>query len=63
MASIWVAGDPVKDPSKNHNQRDITTQIVISIALGIFAFLAFCVSALFRSISLYQLKRQMLEQF
>lgn len=31
-----------QDQSKNQNQRAITTQIVISIALGIFAFLAFC---------------------
>ncbi|KAK4696831.1 calcium permeable stress-gated cation channel, partial [Lecanoromycetidae sp. Uapishka_2] len=35
-------GDAYKDPSKNQNQRDITTQAVISIALGIVAFLAFC---------------------
>ena len=38
-----MVGDPVKDPSKNHNQRDITTQAVISIALGLLTFFAFCV--------------------
>ena len=44
MEPIWTSdGDVYKDPSKNQNQRDITTQAVISIALGIVAFLAFCV--------------------
>jgi len=48
MASIWVAErDPYKDGSKNQNQRDIITQSVISIALGFFAFLAFCVSEVY----------------
>ena len=37
-------GDPYKDSSKNQNQRDIITQSIISIALGVVAFLAFCVS-------------------
>ncbi len=45
MTSIWAADkDPYKDASRSQNQRDITTQAVISIALGFFAFLAFCVS-------------------
>ena len=37
-----MARDDYKDQSKSQNQRDITTQSVISIALGLFAFLAFC---------------------
>lgn len=46
MEPIWALddGDAYKDPSKNQNQRDIILQAVISIALGIAAFLAFCVS-------------------
>ncbi len=48
MDRLWIrnAGDAYKDQSQNHNQRDITTQSVISIALGLVAFLAFCVSTL-----------------
>lgn len=44
MASAWAMADPdgYKDQSKTQNQRDIYTQIVISVALGFFAFLAFC---------------------
>ena len=34
--------DGYKDQSKSQNQRDLTTQSVISVALGLFAFLAFC---------------------
>ena len=37
-----TAHDGYKDQSHNQNQRDITTQIIISVALGFFAFLAFC---------------------
>ena len=46
MEPLWIrnAGDAYKDQSQNHNQRDLTTQSVISIALGLAAFLAFCVS-------------------
>lgn len=46
MDRLWIrnAGDAYKDQSQNHNQRDITTQSVISIAFGLIAFLAFCVS-------------------
>lgn len=42
--STWTmeAHDGYKDQSKSQNQRDIITQSVISIALGFFAFLAFC---------------------
>lgn len=48
MAAIWVAErDPYKDGSKSQNQRDITTQAVISIALGFSAFVAFCVSDIY----------------
>ena len=43
---IRNAGDAYKDQSQSHNQRDIITQSVISIALGLVAFLAFCVSTL-----------------
>lgn len=32
-----------EDPNHNQNQRDITVQLVISIALGFLAFFAFCV--------------------
>ena len=44
MDSAWTMADPdgYKNQSKNENQRAITTQAVISIALGFFAFLAFC---------------------
>ena len=44
MASAWIRADrdDYKDQSKSQNQRDITTQSVISIALGLFTFLAFC---------------------
>ena len=34
--------DDYKDQTKSQNQRDLTTQCVISIALGLLAFLAFC---------------------
>ena len=37
-----TAHDGYQDQSHNQNQRDITTQIIVSIALGFFAFLAFC---------------------
>ena len=49
MDRVWIrnASDAYKDQSQNHNQRDITTQSVISIALGLAAFLAFCVSTRF----------------
>ena len=42
--SVWTmtGHDGYKDQSHNQNQRDITTQIIISVALGFFAFLAFC---------------------
>ena len=42
--STWTrAGhDDYKDQSQNNNQRDIITQSVISIALGLIAFLTFC---------------------
>lgn len=48
MDRVWIrnAGDAYKDQSQSHNQRDIITQSVISIALGLVAFLAFCVSTL-----------------
>ena len=48
MDRVWIrsAGDAYKDQSQSHNQRDITTQAVISIAFGLVAFLAFCVSTL-----------------
>ena len=44
MASFGTMkdGNGYQDQSRNQNQRDITTQIVISVALGFFAFLAFC---------------------
>ena len=44
MASAWTVADPegYQKQSENQNQRDIITQSVISIALGVFAFLAFC---------------------
>lgn len=34
--------DGYLDQSQNHNQRDLYTQLAISVALGFFAFLAFC---------------------
>ena len=44
MASAWIRSDrdEYKDQSRSENQRNIITQSVISIALGLFAFLAFC---------------------
>ena len=44
MASFGIMkdGNGYQGQSRNQNQRDITTQIVISVALGLFAFLAFC---------------------
>jgi len=43
MASAWLQGDrdPIREQTKN--QRDIETQAIISIALGIIAFTAFCI--------------------
>lgn len=48
MDSIWVAKekDLYKDPAKNENQRTIYVQSIISMALGLIAFLTFCVSLL-----------------
>lgn len=43
MATILTAADNTYD-SQTKNQRDIITQSVLSIALGLAAFLAFCVS-------------------
>ena len=43
MASAWVDKGSDEDPNHNQNQRDVTTQLVISIALGLIAFLSFCV--------------------
>lgn len=43
MATIMTAADNTYD-SQTKNQRDIITQSVLSIALGLAAFLAFCVS-------------------
>ena len=41
--SAWTLADRENyKQSQTQNQRDITTQIVISFALGFFAFLAFC---------------------
>ena len=45
----WAAKGAEDDPNSNQNQRDITVQAIISIALGIFAFLAFCVRTLYLS--------------
>ncbi|KAL6716189.1 hypothetical protein ACLMJK_005755 [Lecanora helva] len=42
MASVWANKGGDEDPNHNQNQRDVTTQLVISIALGLFAFLGFC---------------------
>lgn len=44
MALFWTMADRegYQDQSQNENQRNIITQSVISIALGLFAFLAFC---------------------
>lgn len=44
MALAWTTadGDGYMDQSQNQNQRDLYTQLIISIALGFFAFLAFC---------------------
>ena len=47
MASAWTSGGNETSPSNplapDANQRDITTQLVVSIALGLTAFLTFCV--------------------
>lgn len=43
MATLHITeGNPYDNQTKN--QRDVTTQSIISIALGLGAFLAFCVS-------------------
>ena len=43
MATVHITeGNPYDNQTKN--QRDVTTQSIISIALGLAAFLAFCVS-------------------
>lgn len=44
MASASTMADSggYADQSKNQNQKDIIQQIIISVALGLFAFLAFC---------------------
>ena len=42
MASFGIMKDGNGYQDQSRNQRDITTQIVISVALGFFAFLAFC---------------------
>ena len=44
MTSVWVDSAD-ENPNHNQNQRDVTTQLVISVALGILAFLGFCVRA------------------
>ena len=44
MASAWADKGQEPNPNSNQNQRDVTTQLVISVALGLFAFLGFCVS-------------------
>lgn len=45
MASIWAADQPTKHSSDTKDTvREIVTQLVISIALGLSAFLGFCVS-------------------
>lgn len=41
-ASTMTDSGGYADQSKNQNQKDIITQIIISVALGFFAFLAFC---------------------
>ena len=38
-------GKPDTDPTDEGNQRDINTQLALSIALGLAAFLTFCVSS------------------
>lgn len=47
MATAWISKDNGSDnplAPDTKNQRDLTTQLVISIALGLSAFVAFCVS-------------------
>ena len=45
MASIWAADHPSKPSTDTKDTvREIVTQLVISIALGLSAFLGFCVS-------------------
>ena len=61
MDRLWIrnSGDAYKDQSQSHNQRDITTQSVISIALGLVAFLAFCVST--HALSIFRI--QLIQDF
>jgi len=47
MATAWILKDNGSDnplAPDTKNQRDLTTQLVVSIALGLSAFVAFCVS-------------------
>lgn len=46
MANLSIFADdgkPDTDPTDQGNQRDINTQLALSIALGLVAFLTFCV--------------------
>jgi hypothetical protein len=45
MATFWATKDSVQYGDQTKNQRDIITQSIISIAFGLSAFLAFCVSS------------------
>ncbi len=45
MATIWVRDKTGSDDLK-HDQRDLVTQAIISIALGLSAFLGFCVGSM-----------------
>ena len=44
MASVWKLGQGIDYRDQTKNQRDIQTQAVISITLGVIAFTSFCVS-------------------
>ena len=44
MAAIWAQEDGKADDI-SHDQRDLVTQAVISIALGLSAFIGFCVGS------------------
>jgi len=45
MATIWVR-DKTGSNDLKHDQRDLVTQAIISIALGLSAFLGFCVGSM-----------------
>jgi len=44
MATIWMRDKTGSDDLK-HDQRDLVTQFIVSVALGLSAFLGFCVGS------------------